>query len=58
MSLPSADHNSSRAAQVISSADPSASSASPGGGGTNPVWLMVGAGALFFAFAAALLAST
>jgi hypothetical protein len=26
-------------------------------GGTNPVWLLVGAGALFFAFAAALLAS-
>jgi hypothetical protein len=54
MSLPSADQNSSRAAQPISSAD---ASASAGGGGTNPVWLMVGAGALFFAFAAALLAS-
>ena len=52
MSTPSADHNSSRDAQAISSADASASS-----GGTNPVWLLVGAGALFFAFAAALLAS-
>jgi hypothetical protein len=54
MSSPSADHNSSRDAQAISSAD---ASASTGGGGNNPVWLMVGAGALFFAFAAALLAS-
>jgi hypothetical protein len=54
MSLPSADHNSSRDAQAISSTDASISS---GGGGTNPVWLIVGAGALFFAFAAALLAS-
>jgi hypothetical protein len=53
MSLPSADQNSSRAAQPISSG---VAAASPGGG-TNPVWLMVGAGALFFAFAAALLAS-
>jgi hypothetical protein len=54
MSLPSADHNSSRDVLAISSAGASASS---GGGGTNPVWLMVGAGALFFALAAALLAS-
>jgi hypothetical protein len=53
MSLPSADHNSSRDAQALSSAGASASS----GGGTNPLWLLVGAGALFFAFAAALLAS-
>jgi hypothetical protein len=55
MSLPPADHNSSRAAQPIS---PAAAPASSATGGTNPVWLMVGAGALFFAFAAALLAST
>ena len=55
MSLPSADQNTSRAGQAVSSGD---ASASPGGGSTNPVWLLVGAGALFFAFAAALLGST
>jgi hypothetical protein len=54
MSTSSADHNSSAEAPAVSSADASASS---GEGGSNPVWLMVGAGALFFAFAAALLAS-
>jgi hypothetical protein len=53
MSTPSADLNSSRDAQAISPAEASAFSR-----GTNPVWLLVGAGALFFAFAAALLASS
>jgi hypothetical protein len=46
MSTPPADHNSS-----------GDTPASPGDGGTNPVWLLVGAGALFFGFAAAFLAS-
>jgi hypothetical protein len=45
MSLPSADHNSSRDTQATSPDDP------------NPLWLLVGAGALFFAFAAAFLAA-
>jgi len=45
MSPPSEDHTSSRDVQPISS------------GGTSPLWLLVGASALFFAFAAALLAS-
>jgi hypothetical protein len=53
MDSPSADQNSPRAAQAISPVD---APASPGGG-TNPLWLLVGAGALFFAFAAAILAS-
>jgi hypothetical protein len=53
MSLPSADHNSSRDTQANSPAD---ASASPGGD-PNPLWLLVGAGALFFAFAAAFLAA-
>jgi hypothetical protein len=52
MSTPAAEHNSSR--DALASTDAPASS---GGGGNNPVWLMVGALALFFAFAAALLAS-
>ena len=54
MSTPSADQNSSADAHAAPSAD---ASTSPGGGGTNPLWLLVGAGALFFAFAAAFLAS-
>jgi hypothetical protein len=52
MSTPATDQNSSLDAP--SSTDAPASSS---GGGNNPIWLMVGAGALFFAFAAALLAS-
>lgn len=51
MTMPSSNQTSSRDAQVISSAD------APSSGGGNPIWLLVGAGALFFAFAAALLAS-
>jgi hypothetical protein len=35
----------------------SASDAASAGGGANPLWLLVGASALFFALAAALLAS-
>jgi hypothetical protein len=54
MSTPSADHTSSPDAKEVLSADASTSS---GGRGNNPIWLMVGAGALFFALAAALLAS-
>jgi hypothetical protein len=52
MTIPSSDQTSSRDARAISSADAPASS-----GGSNPIWLLVGAGALFFAFSAALLAS-
>jgi hypothetical protein len=54
MSTPSEHDTSSPDAQAIPSTDASASS---GAGGNNPIWLMVGACALFFAFAAALLAS-
>jgi len=53
MSLPSADHNSSSDTHATSPADVSASS----GGDPNPLWLLVGAGALFFATAAAFLAA-
>jgi hypothetical protein len=51
-SLP-ADHNSSRDPEPIAPTDPAASSAQS----TNPLWLLIFGGALFFAFAAALLAS-
>ena len=51
-SLPD-DHNSSRDPDSVASADTTARS----GGGDNPLWLLIFAGALFFAFAAALLAS-
>jgi hypothetical protein len=54
MSTSSDDHASSPDARAIQSADTSAPSDA---GGNNPIWLMVGGGALFFAFAAALLAS-
>jgi hypothetical protein len=53
MSSPSADHDSPRDAHTVTSSDTSASS----DGGTNPLWLLVAAGALFFAIAAAFLAS-
>jgi hypothetical protein len=53
MSSPFTDHDSSRDAHAVASIDTSASS----GGGTNPLWLLVAAGALFFAVAAAFLAS-
>jgi hypothetical protein len=43
MSTPPADHTSGDASEPPNT--------------TNPIWLLVGAGALFFAFAAALLAS-
>jgi hypothetical protein len=54
MSSPSAEDNSSRDAQAISSVGASATSE---GVGTNPIWLLVAAAALFFAFGAAVLAS-
>jgi hypothetical protein len=53
MSSPPADHNSPRDARTVTSTDTSASA----GGGASPLWLLVGASALFFAVAAALLAS-
>jgi hypothetical protein len=53
MSAIPADHNSSRNPEAIVSTDTTASS----GGSTNPIWLLIFGGALFFAFAAALLAS-
>jgi hypothetical protein len=46
MNTPSDNHGSTSDASASSSA-----------GGNNPLWLMVGAGALFFAIAAGLLAS-
>ena len=52
-SLP-ADHNSSRDPEAIASTDTTSSS----GQNANPVWLLVFGGALFFAFAAAFLASS
>jgi hypothetical protein len=51
-SLP-ADHDSSRDPEEVASTDASTSS----GQSTNPLWLLIFGGALFFAFAAALLAS-
>jgi hypothetical protein len=51
-SLP-ADHNSSRDPDAGASTDTTASS----NRSANPLWLLIFAGALFFAFAAALLAS-
>jgi hypothetical protein len=51
-SLP-VDHNSSRDAETIASTDTAASS----GRSDNPLLLLIFASALFFAFAAALLAS-
>jgi hypothetical protein len=51
-SLP-AGHKSTRDPEAATPADTTA----PSGGGTNPLWLLVFAGALFFAFAGALLAS-
>jgi hypothetical protein len=54
MSPSSADHESPRdAARTVTFTDTAASS----GGGTNPLWLLVAAGTLFFAVAAAFLAS-
>jgi hypothetical protein len=53
MSSPSADHDSPRGGHAATSTDTSASS----DGGTNPLWLLVAAGALFFAVAGAFLAS-
>jgi hypothetical protein len=53
MTSPSADHDSSPDAHTVTATDTSASS----GDGTNPLWLLVAAGALFFAVAAAFLAS-
>jgi hypothetical protein len=53
MSSISDGHNSSRDPDAVASIDTTA----PSGGGTNPLWLLIFAGALFFAFAAALLAS-
>jgi hypothetical protein len=53
MSQPAPDRYSSRDTQATSPADASA----PSGGDPNPLWLLVGAGALFFAFAAAFLAA-
>jgi hypothetical protein len=47
-----ADHNSPGDAHTVASADTPASS-----GDSDPLWLLVAASALFFAFAAALLAS-
>jgi hypothetical protein len=47
------DHNSSRDPDAVASTDTTA----PSGGRTDPLWLLIFAGALFFAFAAALLAS-
>jgi hypothetical protein len=53
MSALPADHNSSRDSEAIASTDTTTSAArSP-----NPLWLLIIGGALFFAFAAALLAS-
>jgi hypothetical protein len=51
-SLP-ADNNSPRDPDAPASTDTGTSSS----GGSNPLWLLIFAGALFFAFAAALLAS-
>jgi hypothetical protein len=48
------DDTSSRNAKATPSAEVSASYSEDG---TNPIWLMVGASALFFVIAAALLAS-
>jgi hypothetical protein len=53
MSSPSADHDFPRDAHTVTSTDTSASL----DGGTNPLWLLVAALALFFAIAAAFLAS-
>jgi hypothetical protein len=53
MNALSADHNSSRDPEAIASTDTSTSS----GRSSNPLWLLIIGGALFFAFAAALLAS-
>jgi hypothetical protein len=47
-----ADHNSSGDAHTVTSTDTPVSS-----GDSDPLWLLVAASALFFAFAAALLAS-
>ena len=52
-SLP-ADHNSSRDPEAIASTDTTSSS----GQNANPLWLLIFGGALFFAFAAAFLASS
>jgi hypothetical protein len=51
-SLPD-DHNSSRDPDAMGSTDTPASSR----GGADPLWLLIFAGALFFAFAASMLAS-
>ena len=53
MSSPSTNHDFPRDAHTAISTDTSGSSS----GGTNPLWLLVAAGALFFAVAAAFLAS-
>jgi hypothetical protein len=55
MSSPSADHDrdTSFAPHPVASTDPSAQA----GGGAGLLWLLVAANGLFFAFAAALLAS-
>lgn len=50
MSSSAAEHNSSRDPEAIASKIPS-------GQGPNPLWALTIGGALFFAFAAALLAS-
>jgi hypothetical protein len=47
------DANSSRDSEAIASTDTTA----PARESTNPLWLLIFGGALFFAFAAALLAS-
>jgi hypothetical protein len=49
----SGEHSSTRDPDAAAPTD----AAAPSGGGTNPLWLLVFAGALFFAFAGALLAS-
>jgi hypothetical protein len=54
MSALPADHNSSRDPEAIASTNTTASS----GQSPNPLWLLIIGGALFFAFAAALLASS
>jgi hypothetical protein len=53
MSALPTDHNSRRDPEAIASTDITSSS----GRNSNPLWLLIFGGALFFAFAAALLAS-
>ena len=53
MSSPTADHDTACDSHTVTSTDTTAQA----GGGINPLWLLVAANILFFAFAAALLAS-